>query len=179
MSAVPLVHRSDPDEASSRSLGLTLRTLHSPWLKRAVEILDPALNPASEFWSRWSVVRYLNDDFLQRLRWEVALLDAVEAAVPAPRRVRLEAERLARCRLALDRLGRRRSTGPAVAAACRDLLDQLARWCAEFEAATITIPLDRLNAATCALLSHLRPAEPAASRARPPTGPTAPQEGSR
>jgi hypothetical protein len=107
-------------------------------------------------------VRYLNDDFLRRLRWELALLEVLEAELPLPPQVRREAERLAQCRLALDRLGRRRATGPAVATACRNLLDQLARWCTEFEAATIAVPLDGLSAAAHAALGHLQGARAAA-----------------
>ncbi len=125
-----------------------LRRVHERWLEDAHRFLDPALNPSAEFWTRWAAVRYLNDEFLDRFRWELALVDELHAflAEDASELLRQKSARLARLRLELDRIGRRRGTAAEVAAATRALLEQLARWCAEIEAAARAIPPEALTA---------------------------------
>ena len=66
MSPAPL-QTPNPGE---QPLGAALRPIHEGWFEDVRQYLDPALNPGAEFWTRWAAVRYLNDEFLDRFRWE-------------------------------------------------------------------------------------------------------------
>jgi hypothetical protein len=102
-------------------------------------------------------VRYLNDEFLDRFQWELALVDELHGflAEDASERLRQDGARLARLRLEFDRIGRRRGTASEVAAASRAFLEQLALWCAEIEAAARGIPREALTEEAAAFLVHL------------------------
>lgn len=158
MCAAPLKMTTTRGE---QPLEAILRPIHEGWIKDARRYLDPALNPGAEFWDRWAVVRYLSDDFLDRFRWEHALVYELRQYLAADAAERLEREgaRLARLRLELDRVGRRRGTAAEVAATIWDLLEQLSVWCAEIEAAARRIPLETLTAEGATLLAHLETAE--------------------
>ena len=138
-------------------LEAALRPTHAAWLKEAHRFLDPALNIPAESWTRWAAVRYLNDEFLDRFRWELALVDELHPFLTAEtsERLRCERARLARLRLEVDRIGRRRGTAAEVAGAARDLLEQLALWCTEIEAAAGGIPSETLTGEAAAFLVHL------------------------
>lgn len=138
-------------------LGVVLHPIHEGWLEEARRFLDPALDPRADFWTRWAAVRYLNDEFLGRFRWELALVDEFHPflAADTSERVRCEGARLARLRLEIDRIGRRRSTAAEMASATRDFLGQLSLWCAEIEAAAEAIPREALTEETAAFLVHL------------------------
>jgi hypothetical protein len=73
-------------------------------------------------------------------------------------RLAREGDRLARLRLELDRVGRRRGTAAEVAGGTRDLLEQLGVWCAEIELAAGGLTRDALPAEACDLLAHLEAA---------------------
>lgn len=157
MTAAPL-KTANPGE---QPLDSVLRPIHEGWLADARRYLDPALEPGAEFWTRWAAVRYLNDEFLDRFRWERALVDELRAFLPedASERLRQEDARLARLRLEVDRIGRRRGTAAEVAATSRDFLEQLALWCAEIEAAAGAIPRESLTTEGATLLAHLETAD--------------------
>jgi hypothetical protein len=158
MYATPL---KQPTHRTEQPLDAVLRPIHEGWIEDARRYLDPAMSPGAEFWSRWAAVRYLCDDFLDRFEWERALVDELRPFLDPDATERLEREgnRLARLRLDLDRVGRRRGTAADVAAGTRDLLEQLGLWCAEIEAATPRIPRDALTAEGATLLAHLETAE--------------------
>ena len=157
MTTAPL-KTANPGE---QPLEAALRPIHEGWLEDARRYLDPALNPGAEFWTRWAAVRYLNDEFLDQFEWERALVDELRVflAEDACERLRQAGARLARLRLEVDRIGRRRGTAAEVAATSRDLLEQLALWCAEIEAAAGAIPRESLTMEGATLLAHLETAE--------------------
>ena len=142
-------------------LDTVLRPIHEGWLEDARRHLDPTLTTGAEFWTRWAAVRYLNDEFLDRFDWERALVDELRAflAEDTSERLRQEGARLARLRLEVDRIGRRRGTAAEVAAASQDLLEQLGLWCADIEAAAGKIPRESLTMEGATLLAHLETAE--------------------
>lgn len=154
---VPLKSASPGEEP----LDAVLRPIHEGWLEDARRHLEPVLDSGAEFWNRWAAVRYLNDAFLDRFEWERALVDELRAFLPeeAAERLRQAGARLARLRLEVDRIGRRRGTAAEVAAASGDLLEQLAPWCAEIEAAAGAIPRQALTREGATLLAHLETAE--------------------
>ena len=137
-------------------LEAVLHPIHKRWLKEARRFLDPPLSPRAESGSRSAAIRYLHDEFLERFRWELALVDELHPFLPADKseRLRCEGARLARLRLEIDPIGHRRRTASQVAAAIRDLLEQLAFWCAEIEAAAGAIPPEALTEASAAFLVH-------------------------
>jgi hypothetical protein len=158
MTAAP-VTLAFPREISLESV---LRPVHNAWLAEARQFLEPGFEPGADFWSRWGVVRYLADDFLDRLRVERALVRELRPFVLPDISERLErgGELLARARLELDRIGRRRGTATEVAAGTRRLLTQLGVWCAEVELAATVVARDALPAEAVALLVQLEAALP-------------------
>jgi GNAT superfamily N-acetyltransferase len=99
--------------------------------------LAPVIGQAAPFWDRWTVARYLADEFMGQYRRERALLDELRPFLDPPVTERLvgQGERIGRLRAALDDLGRRRGTGLAFAETGRQLLDAVQEWCAEIDAA--------------------------------------------
>lgn len=158
MTAAPMKMTTPPAE---QPLDAGLRAIHEGWLDDARRHLDPTLGPDAEFWTCWAAVRYLNDEFLDQLEWERALVDELRAflAEDTSERIRQEGARLAWLRLEVDRIGRRRGTAAEVAAASRDLLEQLGLWCADIEAAAGKIPRESLTMEGATLLKHLETAE--------------------
>jgi hypothetical protein len=150
-----------PTNPSEQPLETILRPIHQGWIEDARQYLDPARNPGAEFWTRWAAVRYLNDEFLDRFQWERAFVDELRAFLPvdATERLHRHGDRLARLRLELDRVGRRRGTGAEVATTTREFLEQLALWCAEIEAAARMVPREALTEEGVTLLAHLETAE--------------------
>jgi hypothetical protein len=142
---------------SAEPLDAVLRPIHAAWAEEARRFLEPAMETGVDFWTRWAAVRYLDDDFSEHYRRERALVDELRPFVrPAEaERLRGSGERLFRLRLELDRIGRRRGTAAEVAAGTRELLEQLAVWCAEIELAAHGLTRDTLPAEGAALLGHL------------------------
>ena len=137
-------------------LKVVLQPIHKGWIEEARRFLDPTLNPRAESRSRSAAVRYLHEEFLDRFRWELALVDELHPFLTADmsERLRCEGARLARLRFEVDRIGYRRRTAAQVAAATRDLMEQLALWCAEIEAAAGAIPREELTGEAAAFLVH-------------------------
>ena len=138
-------------------LDALLRPIHDAWVEEARCFLEPALEPGTDFWTRWAAVRYIADDFQEQYQRERALVDELRPFVhpDVAERLRGEGDRVFRLRLELDRMGRRRVTAAEFAAAARRLLDRLAVWCAEIELATAGITRGSLPAEGAELLAHL------------------------
>ena len=141
-------------------LDAVLRPIHNTWVEETRRFLDPAIEPGADVWPRWAAVRYLSDDFRDRYGRERALVDELRSFLRPDLAERLirEGDRLFRLRLELDRIGRRRGTATEVAAGTRDLLEQLAVWCAEIELAAASLTRDSLPAEAADLLAHLEAA---------------------
>jgi hypothetical protein len=144
-------------------LDQALRGVHEAWIRQARRFLEPALGPRADFWTRWAAVRYLDDEFRDCFDLErrfLAELRPLLAPVTAERLV-LEADRVFRLRLEVDRAGRRRGTAEEVAAAAAALLDQLVLWLAEVEQGAVGLTRDILAAEGEMLLGHLEAAHSA------------------
>jgi hypothetical protein len=144
-------------------LDQALRGVHEAWVQEARRFLDPAMESAADFWTRWAAVRYLDDEFRDRYDLERGLLAELRpflAPVTAERLAR-EGDRVFQLRLELDRVGRRRGTAAEVADAARALLEQLVLWLAEIELGVDGLTRDMLAPEGGSLLAHLEAARPA------------------
>ena len=141
------------DETLDAALGPT----HDAWVVEARQLLVPAATPEEPFWDRWSVVRYLNDRFLEHFRFERALASALGPFVTVREMDMLEAggERVARLHLALDRISRRRGTVAEFAMMAAEFLKALELWCADIELAGAAVHRDALPAEAQRILEHL------------------------
>lgn len=119
------------------ALDTVLSPLHDAWVEEARRFLEPAATASPPFWDRWSVVRYLNDQFQARYALERALLEELRPFLQAHHLDAIAAgeERVARLRLGLDRIGRRRGTAAEFAHLTGEFLTALELWCAEIELA--------------------------------------------
>ena len=154
-----------PAARNEQPLDTVLRPIHAVWVREARRFLDPSLDPAADFWTRWGAIRYLSDHFRAQYRLERALVDELRSFVPpdAAERLVREGDLLARRHLELDRIGRRRGTAEEMAVGTRGLLEQLGLWLAGIELAATDIHYGELPAEAADLLTHLeagRPAEP-------------------
>jgi hypothetical protein len=153
-----------PAARNEQPLDTVLRPIHEAWVREARRFLDPSLDPAADFWTRWGAIRYLSDHFGAQYRLERALVDELRPFLPPDVGGRLvqEGDLLARRRLELDRIGRRRGTAEEMAAGTRELVEQLGLWLASIELAAADIHYGDLPAEATDLLGHLeanRPAE--------------------
>jgi hypothetical protein len=121
----------------SPSLVPLVQAAHAIWIKEVETNLLPIITAESSFWERWTVVRYMADDFLAQYQRERSLLDALHPFLPVTLSESLsrEGKRIANLQQELDRVGRRRGTSRTVSVAARDLLESLRTWCLEIEAA--------------------------------------------
>jgi hypothetical protein len=113
----------------------SLRGFHELWIAETRRFIEPAMVPGADFWTRWAAVRYLADDFRERYWIERRLVDRLELSLPTSVAAGLaaEGEQVYGLRLELDRVGRRRGTAEAFAAAAGALLERLGLWLAEIE----------------------------------------------
>lgn len=153
MTAAPL----KAETGAEQPLDAVLRLTHAGWLENVRRQVGPALDPGADFWTRWAAVRYLNDEFLDRFQRELALVDELHPFLSeaVSERLRREGALLARLRLEVDRIGRRRGTAAEVAAATRAFLDQLVLWCAEIDTCARGIPWEALTGDVGGFLVHL------------------------
>lgn len=154
-------------ETAEAGLDDVLGPLHEVWVEEARCFLDPASCSSAPFWDRWSVVRYLNDQFPARFTLEHALIQELRPFIERHHADALEAgaERLARLRLGLDRLGRRRGTATEFAPMVEELLLALELWCAEIELAVRGLRREDLTEEGSRLLAHLETVRERAQRA--------------
>lgn len=147
-----------PMVRTATTVGDVLGRVHETWMEQVTTFLTPALNDEADFWARWSVARFLSDQFRDWFRLERALLDALGPLVPD------EASRtLATVRAGLEHtveelviVARRRTTGLLTARLVRRLIEQLALWYVEVELATAGIETDDLPPEATRLLTTLR-----------------------
>lgn len=141
------------------SLDATLRPIHRAWLEEARCLLEPALDGGADFWTRWSAIRYLADDFREQFRLEHGLVNELCPFLPAEASERLlrGGDRILHLRLELERLQRRgrRVATSELALGTRDLLEQLGVWCAEIETAAQDVRPDDLPAGAAVLIDQL------------------------
>lgn len=138
---------AQPEAVDETTLQGVLGPLHEAWVAQARCFLDPASCSSAPFWDRWSVVRYLNDQFPARFDLERLLVRELRPSLE-PRHLEAidaGAERLTRLRLALDRLGRRRGTAAEFAPIVEEFLAALELWCAEIELAVRNLDRDQLG----------------------------------
>jgi hypothetical protein len=149
-----------PTARTATTVGDVLGTVHETWMEQVVTFLAPALNEEADFWSRWSVARFLNDQFGDRFRLECALLDGLDPLMPDEPTRTLAAARagLQRTVEELGTVARRRSTGLLTARLARRFIDQLALWCVEVELATGRIETGELPPEPSRLLTSLQAA---------------------
>ncbi len=151
-----------PPEGAA-TLDAVLSHVHDGWVDQVRRFLVPATTSDAPFWDRWSAVRYLNDQFLAHFAMQRTLLTELRPLIGAHHLDGLDAgaERVARLRLGLDRIGRRRGTAAEFALMADELLAALERWCAEIELAVRHIDPEHLpqdGARSLALLeSVMRP----------------------
>lgn len=160
---------TQPDAADGIALQTMLSPLHEAWVSEARWFLDPAASAAAPFWDRWGVVRYLNDQFPARFDLHRSLIRELRPSLE-PRQLEAiddGAERIARLRLALDRIGRRRGTAAEFAPIVEEFLAALELWCAEIELAVRNLNRDQLSREGRRLLALIESTtSPGESRAR-------------
>jgi hypothetical protein len=147
-----------PTVRTAATVGEVLGAVHEVWMEQVATFVTPALNEDADFWTRWSVARFLGDQFRDRFRLESALLDSLGALVPLQTIQTLDeiGTRLERTMEELVNVARRRATGLLTARLARRLIDQLALWCVEMELATGEIETADLPPEPSRLLSGLK-----------------------
>jgi hypothetical protein len=134
-----------PPEGAA-TLDAVLSPVHDSWVEQVRRFVVPATTSDAPFWDRWSAVRYLNDQFLAHFAMQRSLLAELRPLIGAHHLDGIDAgeERVARLRLGLDRIGRRRGTAAEFALMADELLDALERWCAEIELAVRHLDAEHL-----------------------------------
>jgi hypothetical protein len=152
------------DRNSNRESGLTLASvlgpIHDYWISQTRRTVKPVLSRDASFWDRWTAVRYLDDQFDDHYRREVALVGSLVPLLPPAVAGRLTTltETLDQSRTQLDRVGRRRGVARAVSVVAREFLDLFQLWCAEVEAAVGGLLRDNLPERSQQLLAALEAA---------------------
>jgi hypothetical protein len=142
---------------TDETLSAMLSPAHDVWIEEARQFILPATVADASFWERWSAVRYLNDQFLDRFTAERMLLAELRPFV-ATRETEMFAaggDRVAELRLALDRVGRRRGTAAEFARVALKLLEALELWCAGVELSTAHLQPDALPSEARRVLGYL------------------------
>jgi hypothetical protein len=123
---------------TDETLDTVLAPTHDAWVEEARQLLAPATAPGAPPWERWPVVRWLNERFLHRFTAERALLSELRPMMTVREEEMIDAgeDRVARLRLGLDRIARRRGSTAEFAAMAQEFMQALEMWCAENELAT-------------------------------------------
>ena len=142
---------------TDETLSAVLSPTHDVWVEEARQLLVSASLPGAASWERWSVVRYLSDQFPEHFNAERALVAALRPFVTAREMEMLEMgeEQVARLHLMLDRLGRRRGTAVEFARLGAEFLKALELWCVEVELAAARVEPDALPIEAQRILSYL------------------------
>jgi hypothetical protein len=129
------------------ALADTLRPVHSRWLTETMRELAPALSPGADFWSGWSAVRYLNDQFDGQYRWQRILVAAIMPLLPPSdaRVLRAKTDALEEVRYDLDRVGRWRNMTAVTAALASSFLKLLRAWFVEIQRLTQGVTVAELS----------------------------------
>jgi hypothetical protein len=131
---------------ASEPVGALLEPLHDHWAEQVRAFLVPATDVHEAFWSRWGAVRFLGDQFAGRFRLECAFADELRPLIGPLAASRLSAarEKVERTAATLMAMGRRRGVAMLSAALAQRLLEELACWWGQLEAATAHLDLDDL-----------------------------------
>lgn len=131
----------------SETLAPTLHAAHEIWLREASRFLLPVATQEAPFWTRWTTVRYLADQFVAQYRREFALLVELHPFLQpdVAERLSLDGERIGRLLAELDRVGRRLGSAHTVSLVSQRLLSVLRAWCGDIEAAAGSISLNLLT----------------------------------
>jgi hypothetical protein len=126
---------------TDETLTAVLSPTHDVWIGDARRLLLPAAVPEATFLARWSAVRYLDDQFTERVTAERALMTELLPFVSPREATLLEAgaERVTWLHFALARIGCRRGTAPEFAHTAAELLRALDLWCAQIELAAARV----------------------------------------
>lgn len=156
MTAAPATH-------SGATLGEALAPLHEQWLVAVQRAVAPALLGTATIWDRWTAVRFLGDQFTERLGQERKLVRQIPR-LNRDARERIEAgyEGLERVRAQIDAAGRRRHTGGLVMLLLANLLELLTNWCVEIEQAVARVPLATLPPEGVRILTDFQAEAPGA-----------------
>lgn len=127
-------------------LAPVLHAAHEIWIRETNRFLLPVSVWEAPFWDRWTVVRYLADEFMGQYRREQALLDELRPFLQddIAERLTRDGERIVRLQGELDQVGRRRGTAHTVSIVSAELLRLLQSWCADIEKAAGRIRRDSL-----------------------------------
>lgn len=142
-----VVHDHSVQGHDGETLAPALRAAHDIWLRDTDGFLLPVIRREASFWSRWTTIRFLADQFAGPYRRERALLEELRPFLShdVAERLTREGEGIRRLQCELDRVGRRRGSAHAVSVMSRRFLELLRSWCAEIEAATAGIRRDMLT----------------------------------
>lgn len=147
-----------PDVLTTPSVGSVLADLHEDWMREIADTLSPALGETADFWSRWTIARFLDDQFASRFRLERNLVVAI-APLMAPgtaEGLAAAARGVERTATALIEAGRRRGSRALTARLTQRLIDGLALWCVEVEMAMAELEESDLPPLGATLLARLR-----------------------
>jgi len=128
---------SVPPRSTDETLDAVLAPTHDAWVAEARQLLAPASAPDAPAWERWPVVRWLNERFFRRFQAERALLNELRSLMTPREEEMINAgeDRVARLRLGLDRIARRRGSAAEFATVAQEFMVALEMWCAENELA--------------------------------------------
>jgi hypothetical protein len=133
MCASPLI--DEPKTTVEETLDPILVTTHDRWMADADQALRPVMECDVTFSQRWAAVRYVRDEFAERLQLEQELIDELHSLIHSEARERLsiQADRVKRLAQDLDSLAHQSGATREVARTARALLDALRLWYAEIE----------------------------------------------
>jgi hypothetical protein len=115
-----------------------LRDIHHVWMRDTLRWLAPTLSPSADFWDGWNAIRYINDQFDRKYRWQRTLVKAILPLLrPADAfLLRSATTELELMRRHLNRVAGRRNTTEVVAAASCRFLELLSAWFKELQRVT-------------------------------------------
>ena len=144
------------------TVAATLRPIHSRWMNETLRGLAPVLSPSADFWSGWSAVRYLNDQFDWQYRCQRTLVAAIMPLLRPANALLLGArtETLDEVRHDLDRLGRRQGMTAVTAALAYGFLSHLRAWFAMIQRVTRGLTANELSSQGRRAIAQLGPTSP-------------------
>ncbi|HYC31352.1 MAG TPA: hypothetical protein VEB59_03635 [Gemmatimonadales bacterium] len=155
-------------EPTSRLLGERelrpwLEEVHGAWMQEVLGVMEAARVTGAGIWVRWGAVRYLNDEFVKRLRRARSALDRLRPWYPDRAAARLWAlgELMEQLRLQLDRSVALHQGAGEFGLLAVKLLRALGCWCREVEEALGPIEWESLPRAGRVEIDRLAPEEPA------------------
>jgi len=123
---------------SPPTVATALRDIHRRWMRDTLRWLAPTLSPRADFWDGWSAVRYINDQFDRKYRWQRTLVKAILPLLPPADAflLRSATTELELMRRHLNRIAGRPDMTEVVAAASCRFLELLGAWFKEAQRVT-------------------------------------------